>query len=661
MQPSPSKPTNTPYISAGESLPEITLKALLLGMLLSAVLAGANAYLGLKVGMTVSASIPAAVLSMALLKLFRRSNILENNLVQTAASAGESLAAGAIFTLPALILLGAWDDFHYFEVTAITLVGGILGVLFSIPLRRVLVVEGNLTFPEGLATAEVLISGDRGGQGVRRLALAGCAGALVKLCQSGFRLLGSSVSGGFQVGGSVFAAGCDLSPALLAVGYILKLRVAVLVFGGGVIAWGLALPIYTALHGLPVDEAGQALSGYEAAITVWSTKIRYLGVGAMFVGGLWALVSLLKPLARGIRSSLAAHRAAVDGSAGPLPRTERDLSMRAVGIGIILCLPPLVGLTLHLIDREALGISGGTLAGLVLAACLLAVFGGFLFSAVAGYMAGLVGSSNNPVSGVTIATLLTTSLLFLVILGGSTAHPAQAAAAVILVGAIVCCAAAISGDNLQDLKAGHVVGATPVRQQILQLVGVGASALVLSPVLGLLYKAYGFGDRLPRPGMDPTEALAAPQATLMQSVALGVFSRDLPWGLIMVGGVIAVLIITADQVQRVRGASFRIPVLAVAVGIYLPVELTVPILLGGLVAAWAGRRHSDGLLVASGLIAGEALAGIMLAIPFALAGSTRVLQVVPDGFSPVAGVLGVVVLLGLAAWLYRADRSTDPA
>lgn len=656
----PASVATGPYIPPERSLPEITVKALMLGVMLAAVLAAANAYLGLKVGMTVSASIPAAVISMGVLRLFRRSNILENNIVQTAASAGESLAAGVIFTLPALILLGYWHGFPYLDTLAVAAAGGVLGVLFTIPLRRALIIEGGLRFPEGIATAEVLIAGDEGGRGVRDIAVAAVAGGLVKLAQTGFRILAGTIDGALQVGRALFGFGSELGVALLGVGYIVGLRIATLVFAGGLISWLGGIPIYTALHGLP-----EGLEGYSAALHIWSTKIRYLGVGAMAVGGLWALLSLIRPIRDGMQASWQAVREARQLHQVAIPRTERDTPIHFILAATLAMALPLLFVFLHVIDQPHLGVSDGTYAVTIAFGVLFAVLAGFLFSSVAGYMAGLVGSSNNPISGVTIATILTASLLLLALLGSqidlqvNAERTTAAAATAILIGAVVCCAAAIAGDNMQDLKTGYLVGATPYKQQIMQMVGVLTGAFVLAPVLELLFNAYGLSGVFPREGMDPSQMLAAPQASLMQSVAQGVFARSLDWTIIGIGALIAVVIIAADQVLKARGSSFRMPVLAVAVGIYLPLELSVPIFVGGVVSyaakrALSGQQESPrGLLFASGLITGEALVGILLAIPFALAQSTDVLRLMPDTFAPAAHALGVVVFLGFVYWLYR--------
>ena len=682
-----------PYISAKTILPEITVKAVVLGFILSAVLAGANAYLGLKVGLTVSASIPAAVISMAVLRLFRESNILENNIVQTAASAGESLAAGVIFTLPALIMLQYWQGFSFVPTMAIALFGGILGILFTIPLRRALIIEAKLKFPEGVATGEVLVAGTEGGKGIRYIALAAVGAAFLKFCQSGLKVAASSVDGAITTGRSIFGFGSDLSVALMAVGYIIGLNIATLVFAGGLISWLFGIPIYMAITDpAAIQEVVGANTGYAAALDIWSSKIRYLGVGAMAVGGIWALVSLLKPIRDGIKSSLEAVRASRSGTAVEVPRTERDTPINIVFYGTLLLAIPLFIVFMSVVDQQALAISSGLYWSTVAFGVVFALFAGFLFSSVAGYMAGLVGSSNNPISGVTIATVLSISLILFALLKGQidfmvdTERATVAAATAILVGAVVCCAAAIAGDNMQDLKAGQLVGATPYKQQIMQVVGVVAAAIVIAPVLQLLFQAYGLGSEFPRAGMDASEALQAPQATLMSSVANGVFTRDLPWGMIFAGGLIAAAIIMLDKVLESKGTTFRAPVLAVAVGIYLPLELSTAIFIGGLIA-YAVSRHMAarktslgdtyddevskasrrGLLFSSGLITGEALVGILLAIPFAIFESTDVLRLPFESMGLSAGALDVLThVVGVAAflyfcfWLYRvAIRISD--
>ncbi len=620
-------------------LPQLTAKAVVLGVSLAIILAGANAYLGLFAGMTVSASIPAAVISMGVLRLFKHSNILENNIVQTAASAGESVAAGAIFTLPALILLGYWDVFDYWWVCALTGLGGLLGVLFTIPLRRSLIIEQSLPFPEGTATAAVLRAGDRPGRGLQTLFIAACLGALIKFAETSLRLWPSIAQTAWKgSGGAVFYAGANLSPALLSVGYIVGFNVAVLVFIGGLLSWAIAIPVYSAWFMSP-GEFGDA-SGIDLAFAIWSSKIRYLGVGAMLVGGIWALISIRQSIASSLIGALSRDFA---GRTRAVPATERDAPIGIVLAGIVLFVLPIFALYYSILGQWLSGLS----------MTLVMIVAGFLFSSVAGYMAGLVGSSNNPVSGITIATILFASLLLLWISGAGT----ESAAAAILIGAVVCCAAAIAGDNMQDLKAGYLLGATPWKQQLMQGVGVISAALIMAPVLNLLLTAYGMGP----PTDNHPNSLAAPQANLMASVASGVLGGQLPWNLIVIGAGIGSAIIAADSWLQKSGSAARAPVLAVAVGIYLPLELSVPIAIGGLIALVTTRQlgpatTGTGILFGAGLITGEALVGILMAVPIVVTGDRDVLAA-PEGWQlgPAAGL----IMFGIAASaLLRSAKKT---
>ncbi len=601
-----------PVIPATVALPEITVKAVVLSVFLTAVLAAANAYLGLFAGMTVSASIPAAVASMAILRLFRRSNILENNIVQTAASSGEALAAGVIFTIPALLLVGYWPAFDYWQTALIATVGGLLGVLFTIPLRRALIVHARLRFPEGVATAEVLKvaaarqdTGAAGGAGdVRALASAALLGGAVKFGESGLRLWAESLEGAAQVGRTVVYAGINLSPALLAVGFIIGLQTALVVFLGGIVGWLILMPAYGLLTGLPPDRTGLA-----AATAIWSGQIRYVGIGAMLTGGLWTLTKLREPVWRSLQTLRDTYRApASSGGGTAIARTEQDAPLWWMVVPFALSLVPMAWIYTAVV--------GSPLIGLLMT--IVMALAAFLFSSVAAYMAGLVGSSSNPVSGVTIATIMVAALLLVLCLG--TGHPAGPAAALVI-GAVVCCAAAMGGDNLQDLKTGHLVGATPWKQQVMQVVGVLTGAVVLAPVLSLLQAKYGIGE----PTSGHPHPLSAPQATLMASLTRSVFGAGLPWPLVGLGAAIGVVVILLDRRQEILGSRLRLPVLAVALGIYLPLKLSAAICAGGMIAALAARAGGSadpsrrGLLFAAGLITGEALMGIVLAIPMALA------------------------------------------
>ena len=571
---------------------EITLKAFFLSIFLSIILSSAMVYLGLYAGMTISASIPAAIMSMGILRLFKNSNILENNIVQTAASAGESLAAGVIFTLPALLLIGYWDSISYWEVTKIAMVGGILGALFTVPLRRALILKAQLRFPEGVATAAVLKTGhetdaNKSKESLKMIAFSALLGGFVKLGELAFSIWSSALGGAVAIKGAIFGMGASLSPSLISVGYIVGRNIGILVFSGGVISWVIAIPIYSYMYGFEGENY------FDIANGIWNAKIRYLGVGAMVVGGIWSVIQLAKPLIESIQLSIKTLKESADN----LSLEEKDLPINYVFMAILAMLVP--------ISLTYFGIIGSWTSAIILS-LVMTIFG-FLFSAVAAYMAGVVGSSNNPISGVTIATILFSSLL---IISFFDVDSSKGAAAAILIGAVVCCAAAIGGDNLQDLKTGNIVGATPWKQQLMQLVGVSSAALTLGIVLTLLHEAYGIGS----------SELPAPQAVLMTNVANGVFSGNLEWGMIYAGAILGIFIILLDQYQARRNAEFRFPILVVAIGIYLPVELTLPIFIGGMLNHFASKTASEdgknnGLLMASGLITGEALMAIFIAVP----------------------------------------------
>jgi putative OPT family oligopeptide transporter len=611
-----------PYIPASQSLPEITFKGIVLGLALAVLLGAANVYLGLKAGLTVAASIPAAVMSLAVLRIFRRHNILENNIVQTIASAGTSVASGAIFTIPALVLLGYWDRLHYWETTFVVVVGGLLGVLFSVPIRRALVVEERLPFPEGRATGEVLKAGAKGGTGVMALVIGAASGAVYKVLQGGLKFWREDPTATLRLGDrSVLGVGFNLQPALMGVGAIIGLPIASLVFLGGVLGWVVGIPLYTQFAGDVYSAASsgapslfsQAGSHDELPGVVWSRRIRYIGVGAMLVGGLWSIVKLRKPLTRAVAQGIRSTRAK---GTDDVPRTERDLPFGLVGLGAVALAVPMSFL-FH-------AFSGSIAIAVTMGAIMLVT--GFLFSAVGGYMAGIVGSSNTPISGVTILALLA-ACIALVLFGATESIGPPTA---VMVAAVIAVAGSISGDNLQDLKAGHMLGATPRKQQVMIMVGAVASAFVIAPVIQVLIDGSG-----PTP-QAPLGDIPAPQANLMASLSGAVFS---PAGLvdqqamILVGALLACVLIVTDFLLKRAGSAFGTPVMPVAVGIYLPVGLSVPIFVGGLAAfaaeRWYRRRMRrlparekgrwletteagvrSGILYASGLIAGEAILGI---------------------------------------------------
>jgi putative OPT family oligopeptide transporter len=638
-----------------EPLPQLTFRAVLLSIILAVILAAANTYLGLFAGLTISSAIPAAVVSMAVLKVLGGGHILENNIVQTGASAAASIAAGVVFTIPALVILGYWSDFDYLWVLAIAGLGGILGVLFSVPLRRALIIEQNLAFPEGKCAAEVLKAGENPAQGVKLLAGSAVLGGVAKLLAgSGARLVPDSAGAAAYVGNGIAYMGTSLSPALIGVGYIVGLNIGIVVVAGGLISWSVAIPTYAAffVDGNPELAARIADADAEAAaFDIWSGQIRYLGVGAMLIGGVWTLISLRSSILSGVRSGLAAARA---GAARTLAHTEQDLPMKPVLIGIVLFALPLFVLYQAIVMDLMVS----------LPMTIIMIVAGFLFCSVSAYMAGVVGSSNNPVSGITIATILLASLVLILLMGREAALGPVAA---IMIGAVVCCAAAVAGDNLQDLKAGQIVGATPWRQQVMLAIGAVSSALIMAPVLNLLQEAYGIGV----PTAAHPSPLAAPQATLMASVSRGMFGGELPWGMVWIGAAIGAAIIVVDEILKARGVGYRAPVLAAAVGIYLPLEVTVPIFLGGLLAyvvqrnARVGddydaldRLHRPGVLFSAGLITGEALMGILIAIPIVTSGAADVLAL-PERLQPGpwGEWLGLALLAAIAWFLYRSVMS----
>lgn len=673
-----------PLVAPDRFLPEITIKALILGALLSMLLAAANAYIGLLVGLTVSASIPAAAASMGVLRLFRRSNILENNMVQTAASAGESLVAGAIFTIPALVMMSAWPGYQYGPMLAIGIIGGVLGVAFTVPLRRALIVEARLRFPEGVATAEVLKTGgietapehavdesdSAARAGFRRLLQAAGIGAGFKLLESGVGVLAGGIAGvkSLLAGKYLAMGGITLSPALIGVGYIVGLNIALLVFLGGVIGTIIGVPVNWLMNSGAIMTAvgiDPATAWSELDSSQWSAlagqswqNCRRIGVGAMMIGGVWSLISLTGPLIDGVKASLRAYREARAGHTDAVVRTELDTPITYVLPIVLVAVIPL-----YFIFSNALGDYPNKVMIASLMTVLMLVFG-FIFSSVAGYMAGLVGSSNNPISGVTIATVIISALILLQLMGNDGAAGVLGPIAVIYLAALICSAAAIAGDNMQDLKCGHLLGSTPWRQQVFQVVGVLAAALVIPFVLQVLDAGYGIGRISPvNPDATP---LAAPQAGLMQALATGVFGGTIEWGYIFVGFALAVALIILDKIQEGRGSGFRFPVLAVAVGVYLPLGLSVPIFVGGLMAHWIKQRSANdsgevrqgrentGLLLASGLITGEALMGVVIAI---VAAFMMPLPVI-GGFA-LAPVLGTTALLAVIVYLYRSTMSSS--
>jgi putative OPT family oligopeptide transporter len=592
-----------PFVPADKKIPELTVAAIILGVVLGVIMTSANAYVGLYAGMTVTASIPAAVISMGILRgIFRRGTILENNIVQTIASAGESLAAGIIFTMPALVLIGVWQDFKFWPVTLIAICGGLLGVLFMIPLRKTLIVEEKeLIYPEGLACAEVLEVGERGGSGVAYIFSAMALSFVFKFWTSAISVIKGTVEHAWTSGRSLYYFGGDMSVLLVGIGYIVGLNISMLVFIGGAIGWLVGIPLYSAANGVP---SGDLL---DAAGTIWSTQIRYMGVGAMIVGGLWSIIRVRHGIANGVKTALFGHRAVSEFQ--EVKRTEQDMPQRVILLLTVISVLAILGIYFYLTQSP----------GITIVSTVAMFIAGFFFVAVSSYIVGLVGSSNNPISGMTICTILFASALLLMMgMSGNSGILASLGVA-----GVVCCAAATAGDISQDLKTGHMVGATPRRQQTAQIVGVLIPAFVIAPTLTVLHKAYGIGS----------DMLPAPQARLFESIARAMFTEQtLPWRMVQYGAAIGIALIIIDEILRHRKAGFRAYVMPVAVGIYLPFSLAVPIFAGGLIsllvkavtrgAGYEQKATHRGLLYASGLIAGEAIMGILIALYIFISGST---------------------------------------
>jgi putative OPT family oligopeptide transporter len=643
-------------------LPELTLRGLVLGALITVVFTAANVYLGLKVGLTFASSIPAAVISMAVLRVLGRGNILENNMVQTQASAAGTLSS-VIFVLPGLIMVGHWHGFPYWQSAGVCVSGGVLGVLFTIPLRRAMVVNSDLPYPEGVAAAEILRvgageGGAAGEPGAVDIAAGGIVAAAVSFAASGLHVLSDGISVWFAAGAFIFRLSTGFSLALLGAGYLIGLWSGLAMLLGAVIAWGIAVPVLTALHPMP---AGGAIAAY--ATTIWAQKVRFIGAGVIGIAAIWALIGLAGPTIQGVRQSLKK----VDFSGAVVARTEQDLGGLWVGLSFAAALLVMGG-TFWAFLGDTPALAGFGTPGLVALAVVFAVMFGFLVAAACGYMAGLVGSSSSPISGIAILATLSASLMLLALFAGGgmlngEAGRQDAIALVLFVVSAVLATATISNDNLQDLKTGFLVGATPWRQQVALIVGSVVGALVIPPILNLLYVAYGFPGAFPHAGMDQAQALAAPQATLMAKIATGILGGTLEWGFIYIGAAISVLLIFVDIALRRLGTGARLPVLAVGIGLYLPptvgVTLAVGAVLGWIVErglrgrADAERAQRRGVLIASGFIVGESLVGVAMAAVIGATGSQAPLAVVGDTFAPVADWVTLAVFAGVAVWFAR--------
>jgi putative OPT family oligopeptide transporter len=632
---------------------ELTVRAILLGGLITLAFTAANVYLGLKVGLTFATSIPAAVISMAVLRLFKSSSIFENNIVQTVASAAGTLAA-IIFVLPGLVMIGWWHGFPYWMTMAATGLGGILGVMFSVPLRRALVVNSDLPYPEGVAAAEVLLVGDqsRDGNEESRQGLAAImvssvvSAAFFALSQT--RLVVDEAAVYFRVGARATGVSASLSMALVGVGHLVGISVGMAMFVGILIGWGIVVPLLTG--------GTAAESAQHVALAVFRTDIRFLGAGVIGVAALWTFSRILGPIIAGLRSAMAASSArAVNGHV--LPLVERDLPIKIVG-GVTAAALALIALLLWQF------IAGGPLAAhapvLIAATLVFVLVAGIVIASITGYMAGLIGASNSPVSGVGILAVVAAAFMLMAVIGRST-DPGQTSAMVayaLFATGIVFGIATISNDNLQDLKTGQLVGATPWRQQVALVFGVIFGSLVIPPVLSLLNSAYGFAGSA---GAGP-KALAAPQAALISALAQGVLGGHLNLRMLEYGALLGVFLIAADALLG-RAGRMRLPPLAIGLGIYLPMGATLPVVIGAVTGyyydRWADRTARPafakrmGVLMATGMIVGESLFGVLYAGIVVVSGQNAPFALVGDGFETIALIGGAVIFLVLIGLLYR--------
>lgn len=655
-----------------ENLKELTVRGIILGALITVIFTASNVYLGLKVGVTFASSIPAAVISMAVLKFFKDSSILENNMVQTQASSAGTLSS-VIFVLPGLLMMGYWQDFPFWQTMLICAAGGTLGVLFTIPLRRAMVVNSNLPYPEGVAAAEILKAGNHadGDSGVKDIAYGGVLAGLVAFLTNGLRVMADGASAWIQTGKAAFQLPMGFSLALLGAGYLIGIVGGIAMLIGVILTWGVAVPYFTMSEDIAADA-----SLIDSAMTVWKTKVRYIGVGTIGIAAIWTLLILMKPMIEGMVHSF---RMLKGGQEASEHRIDIDLSPKTM-IYILIATVALIVISLHHFIAAA-PISPELSILLVVVCTFLAVFIGFFVAAASGYMAGLVGSSSSPISGIGIISVIVISLVLVSIGNASGLFETVdgqkfLTALTLFTASIVITTACISNDNLQDLKTGLLVEATPWRQQVALIIGCFVGALVIAPVLEILYHAYGFSGALPRPDMDPSQALSAPQATLMTAISQGIFTNKLEWTYILTGVGLGAVLITIDAfLKKVSNKVFSLPVIAVGIGIYLPPSINTPVIVGAFLA-WIMARHIAklgnkevsakaerfGTLFSAGLIVGESLMGVILAFIIAASvttgGSEAPLSLNLENWDTIGEWFGLIVfIVGIVIFASRVLRA----
>ena len=648
-------------------LPELTVRGILLGAILTIIFTASNVYLGLKVGLTFSSAIPAAVISMAVLKMAKDANILENNMVQTQASAAGTLSA-IIFIIPGMLMIGYWQGFEFWQTLVVSACGGCLGVLFTIPLRRAMVVHSDLAYPEGVAAAEILKVGSRtradgkSESGIKEILSGSVVAGIIAFLTNGLQVLGGSLSAWFHVGRGMTQLPLGYSTALVGAGYLIGIASGLAMLVGILIAWAGFVPYFTMTEALPDGMTLQKFAG-----AVYQQKVRLIGAGAMGVAAIWTLMTLARPVIDGVKESIAGTR--MDDTEKGLHRMDIDMSMKSIALVFGVTVIGLLAIFYLFVSPESIPPSQKLIFTVV--GVGVSVLMGFFVAAACAYMAGLVGTSASPISGIGILGIIVSSLVMYALCssfgifdlpGGEKFATATAIFTTSIILAIAC----ISNDNMQDLKTGWLVGATPWRQQAALLIGCVVGALVIAPVLNLLYEAYGFPGAMPRPGMDPAQALSAPQAVLMTTIAQGIFSSKLAWEYIYIGIGLGVVLVLIDQLLKRTTKNLVLPPLAVGMGIYLPPVIQTPLVVGAILGYFLNRHLRKtagaeaeaaglrrGTLFASGLIVGESIVGVLLAGLIVLSvsngGDENPLAMVGSDFADTAEMLGLVVFLGILA------------
>lgn len=646
-------------------LPELTVRGILLGAILTIIFTASNVYLGLKVGLTFSSAIPAAVISMAVLKMAKDANILENNMVQTQASAAGTLSA-IIFIIPGMLMIGYWQGFEFWQTLVVSACGGCLGVLFTIPLRRAMVVHSDLAYPEGVAAAEILKVGSRtradgkSESGIKEILSGSVVAGIIAFLTNGLQVLGGSLSAWFHVGRGMTQLPLGYSTALVGAGYLIGIASGLAMLVGILIAWAGFVPYFTMAEALPDGMTLQKFAG-----AVYQQKVRLIGAGAMGVAAIWTLMTLARPVIDGVKESIAGTR--MDDTEKGLHRMDIDMSMKSIALVFGVTVIGLLAIFYLFVSPESIPPSQKLIFTVV--GVGVSVLMGFFVAAACAYMAGLVGTSASPISGIGILGIIVSSLVMYALCssfgifdlpGGEKFATATAIFTTSIILAIAC----ISNDNMQDLKTGWLVGATPWRQQAALLIGCVVGALVIAPVLNLLYEAYGFPGAMPRPGMDPAQALSAPQAVLMTTIAQGIFSSKLAWEYIYIGIGLGVVLVLIDQLLKRTTKNLVLPPLAVGMGIYLPPVIQTPLVVGAILGYFLNRHLRKtagaeaeaaglrrGTLFASGLIVGESIVGVLLAGLIVLSvsngGDENPLAMVGSDFADTAEMLGLAVFFGL--------------